>query len=207
MRAKEKQVKAIKQLRGLKLKSSKMRLAAEKWDKPWKTLIAIAMSAQSRDETTIAIATNLFGKYPTLESLANASYEEVLLVLKSLNYNKTKASNIIACAKMLLGKYHGKVPLNFDELITLPGVGRKTANVFLSETGLDAIGIDTHAAYISKKLRWTKNKSPKKIEDDLKQLFPQSYWKQINPVLVRFGKTYTSRKKKDKVLEEISNIR
>ncbi|MFA5126034.1 MAG: endonuclease III [archaeon] len=207
MMARENQVKAIKQLNLLKLRSSKMRLAAEKWNNPWKTLIAIAMSAQSRDETTITIATALFEKYPTLKELANANYDEVLFVLRSLNYNRTKASNIIACAKMLLEKYHGKVPLNFDELIALPGVGRKTANVFLSEMGLAAIGVDTHAAYISKKLLWTKNKSPEKIERDLKLLFSKKYWKHINPTLVRFGKTYTSRKKKDKMLDEISNIR
>lgn len=203
MESKKKQVKAIKQLKLLNLKSSKMRLAAEKWDLPWKTLIAIMMSAQSRDEMTIVIATALFKKYPTLEKLAGAKYVDVLYVLKSLNYNKTKSSNIIACAKLLVEKYVGKVPLEFEELITLPGVGRKTANVFLSELGFDAIGIDTHVAYISNRLKWTKNKSSEKIEADLKELFPIKYWKQINPVLVRFGKTYTSKNKKNLLLDEI----
>ncbi|MFA5931629.1 MAG: endonuclease III [archaeon] len=206
MVSKEKQIKAIKQLGLLKLKSSKMRLAAEKWDADWKTLIAISLSAQSRDETTITIATKLFEKYNTLEKLASAKYVEVLFVLKSLNYNKTKAANIIACAKMLREDYSGVVPLDFDKLITLPGVGRKTANVFLSENGFDAIGVDTHAAYISRKLNWTKNKNPKKIEEDLKQLFPKQKWKQINPVLVRFGKTYTSKKNKDKILKEVQKM-
>lgn len=206
MKLKEKQIKAIKQLGLLKSKSSKMRLAAEKWDSPWKTLIAISLSAQSRDETTITIATKLFEKYSSLEKLANAKYADVLFVLKSLNYNKTKTANIIACAKMLQKEYDGIVPLDFDKLITLPGVGRKTANVFLSEYGFEAIGVDTHAAYISKKLNWTKNKVPEKIEMDLRQLFPKKQWKKINPILVRFGKTYTSKKEKDKILGEVGKI-
>jgi endonuclease-3 len=203
---KEKYIKAIKQLALLKSKSSRMRLAAEDWDKDWKTLIATSMSAQSRDEVTIKIATELFDRFPTLEKLASAKYLDVLGVLKSLNYNKTKAKNIIACAKMLVNDFGGVVPLDFEKLIQLPGVGRKTANVFLSEYGFDAIGVDAHAAYISKKLNWTKNKVPEKIEFDLKELFPKKDWKRINPILVRFGKTYTSRKEKDKVLSEIEKI-
>ncbi len=202
----KKRAKAINQLKMLKLFSSKMRLAAEQWDKPWKILIATAMSAQSRDEMTIKIATDLFRKYPSLRRLANAEYMEVLFVLKSLNYNKTKAANIIECAKSLVNDYGGKVPLSFEDLIKLPGVGRKTANVFLSEMGFDTIGIDTHVAYISNKLGWAKSKSSEKIESSLKQLFPKRYWKRINPILVRFGKTYISRKKKDKLLGKIFAI-
>ncbi len=199
----KRRAKALKQLKMLKLSSSKMRLAAEQWDKPWKILIATAMSAQSRDEITIKIATALFKEYPSLRKLANAKYIEILFVLKSLNYNKTKATNITKCAKILVNDYGCKVPLNFEDLIMLPGVGRKTANVFLSEMGLDTIGIDTHVAYISNKLGWAKSKSSEKIESSLKHLFPKRYWKKINPILVRFGKTYTSRKKKDKLLGKI----
>ena len=201
----QKQKIAIKQLGLLNKRASKMRLAAESWDKPWKTLIAISMSAQSRDETTIVIANALFEKYPELEKLASAKYGDVLEVLKSLNYNRTKAKNIIACAKLLVGEYGGKVPKDFNKLIELPGVGRKTANVFLSELGYAAIGIDTHAFYISRKLDWAKQKTPAGVEEELKVLFPKRYWVKINPVLVRFGKTFSSKKKKDLILEEIKS--
>ena len=98
----------------------------------------------------------------------------------------------------------GKPPHDHGKLILLPGVGRKTANVFLSEYGADAIGVDTHVAYISKKLGWTKHKDPHKIEKDLERLFPRNYWRIINRTLVRFGKTYQSRKKKDEILDRIS---
>jgi endonuclease-3 len=197
------QKRALRQLNLLKNKSSSMKLAAEGWGAAWKTLIAISMSAQSRDEITIVIAAKLFKKFPSIKKLAAADYFEVLHILKSLNYNRTKAKNIIACAKIILDKHGGRVPLDFDQLIELPGVGRKTANVFLSEYGFDAIGIDTHAAYVSKKLRWTNNNSPNKIENDLGVLFPKKYWSKINPILVRFGKTYTSKKIKDRILDEI----
>ncbi len=197
----------MRQLRALDKKSKKMRLAAQGWGEEWKILITTAMSAQSRDEVTIVIADALFGKYPTLQRLSRAKYGAVLSVLKSLNYNRTKSRNIIACAKALVQEHAGTVPHDFEKLIALPGVGRKTANVFLSEQGHDAIGIDTHAAYISQKLGWTKNKRPDKIESDLQSLFPKKYWKKINPVLVRFGKTYTSRREKDRILEELRKIK
>src|SRR3989344_4561783 len=107
---------------------------------------------------------------------------------------------------MLMKEYNGKVPLDFDKLVELSGVGRKTANVFLSEQGKDAIGVDTHINYISQKLGWTKNSKPEKIEEDLKKLFPKEYWSSLNPILVRFGQTNTNRKKKDEILEKIKSI-
>ena len=197
---------ALKQLRLLQQKGQSMRLAAQGWSAPWKTLIAIMMSAQTRDEVTIQIATQLFERYPTLQALANAPYADVLRVLKSLNYNRTKTKHIKACAKRLVEHYHEKVPLDLNELVTLKGVGRKTANVFLSEMGGDAIGVDTHVAYIAQKLRWTQNKNPDKIESDLKKLFPQQHWSDVNDTLVRFGKTHQNRKKKDELLKAIQKI-
>ena len=198
---------ALKQLEALQKQSSTMRLAAQEWDSDWKILISTIMSAQSRDETTIVIANSLFQKFPALQLLSKAKFNSVLRILKSLNYNRTKSKNIIACAKMIMEKYGGNVPHDFNKLVELPGVGRKTANVFLSEVGHDAIGIDTHAAYISQKLGWTKNKNPQKIEEDLKALFPQKYWSGLNQILVRFGKTHTSKKKKDAILENIKLVK
>ena len=200
--------RAIRQMRALEGFDVRngMRLAAEGWDAEWKTLIATIMSAQSRDETTIVIASNLFDKYNGVEKLAHAEYSNVLHVFSGLNYNKTKAINIINCAKELIDKYNGKVPHDFDKLVELPGVGRKTANVFLSEFGHDGLGVDTHVFYISRKLKWSNGKTPEKVEEDLKKLFPQKMWSRINPALVRFGKTHTSRKEKDKLLEEIKKI-
>ncbi len=200
---------ALKQLKKLdKLGSLKeMRLAAEKWNKPWKILITTILSARTRDETTIPIAEKLFERYDSLERLANAKIRDIEDIIKPINFYKNKSRNIISSAKILVDKYRGNIPLSFEKLIGLPGVGRKTANVFLSEIGKDAIGIDTHASYISQRLGWTKNKSPAKIENDLKKLFPKKMWKRINPTLVRVGKSYTSKREKDKILDEIKKIR
>lgn len=198
--------KAIKQLKELRRLSAPMRLAAEKWDEPWKILISTILSARTRDEKTIPIANKLFDKYTSIEKLANANLKDVGKIIRPINFYKTKSRNIINCSKILIKTYKKKIPHKFNELIKLPGVGRKTANVFLSEVGKDAIGVDTHVSYISRKLGWTKSKDPKKIEEDLKRLFPKKYWKKINSILVRFGKTYTSKRKKDELLRKIRNM-
>lgn len=199
--------KVLRQFKRLEELGSRMRLAAEEWDEDWKAVIAILMSAQSRDEVTIAIAENLFKRFPTLTALSSAKYEDVLHELGGLNYNLNKAKYVIATAKILLEQYGGNVPHDAEKLVELPGVGRKTANVFLAEHGYAAIGVDTHASYISQKLGWAKNRNPDKIEDDLRRTFPREYWKKVNRVLVRFGKTYTSRLEKDRILEEIRKIK
>jgi len=198
--------RALKQLAELKRLGGSMRLAAEGWDSDWKCLIATIMSAQSRDETTIPIAEALFEKYSSLDKLADASHKYVLHIFRGLNYNKTKAKNVITCAKMLVNNYNSIIPHDLDKLIELPGVGRKTANVFLSEHGFEGLAVDTHVYFISRRLGWSKNKNPHKVEMDLKKLFPLNYWSEVNPILVRFGKKHTSRKKKNELLDEINNI-
>ncbi|MFH1325498.1 MAG: endonuclease III [archaeon] len=198
---------AIKQLNLLSKNPREMRLAAESWNSDFKILIATILSARTRDEITIPTAEKLFEKYPTAEKLAKAKIESVKKIIRPVNFYQNKSKNIIACAKTLGCNYHGEVPSNLENLIKLPGVGRKTANVFLSEIGDSAIGVDTHVSYISQKLGWTNNKNPHKIEEDLKKLFPKKHWGKINQILVRFGKTHTSRKQKDKILEEIRRVK
>jgi len=199
-------MKHLRQLEELKKYSSDKRLAAEDWNKPWQTLIATALSARTKDSTTIPIANELFSRYNSLERLSKAKITDVEKIIKKVNYYKTKSRNVVNCAKMLMKDYKEKVPLDFNELVKFPGVGRKTANVFLSEMGNDAIGIDTHISYVSQKLGWTKNKKPEKIEEDLKVLFPKEHWSSLNPIVVKFGQTYTNRKKKDELLEIIKRI-
>lgn len=200
--------RAIKQLRALERFEVRkgMRLAAEDWDAEWKTLIATIMSAQSRDETTIKIATALFNKCGSVEKLACAEYSDVLKIFRGLNYNRTKARNVIDCAVFIVKKYGSKVPHDFSKLVELSGVGRKTANVFLSEYGHDGLAVDTHVFQIARKLGWSNAKTRDGVEKDLRELFPQRLWSRVNPALVRFGKTHTGRKEKIGVLEEVRKI-
>ena len=149
------------------------RLAAENWKQDWQTLIATLMSAQSRDETTIPIAENLFKKYPTLTKLAKANYKDVLKIFKSLNYNRTKAKHVIEATKFILKNYNGKIPEDVEKLIKIPGVGRKTANVVRSEVhNSAAIGVDTHVHRISNVLGLVKTKTPHQTEIELVKIIP-----------------------------------
>lgn len=198
--------RAIKQFNELKKDVKNMRLAAEAWDKEWKTLISTILSARTRDETTIIVSEKLFKKYKNVKQLSKARLKDVENIIRPVNFYKNKSKNIIICCKMLDEIYKGKVPHDFNKLIELRGVGRKTANVFLSEQGKQRIAIDTHVGYISKYLGWTKYSEQKKVEADLENLFPENLYKEINPTLVRFGKTHTSRKKKNKLLDEIKRF-
>lgn len=198
---------AIKQLSLLRKKGSEMRLAAEQWDNHFQTLISIILSARTRDETTIKHAAILFKKYPDAKSLSKAKLNEIQKIVKPVNFYLNKSKNILNCSKVLAKQYNSDVPKELTELILLPGVGRKTANVFLTEIGECGLGVDTHVSYCSQKLGWTKNKNPHKIEEDLKKLFPKKQWNKVNSILVRFGKTHRSKKQKDKILEEIKRIK
>jgi endonuclease III len=194
---------AIKELSLLKKHTNNMRLAAEEWKSPWQTLIAIILSARTRDEKTIQIAKKLFEKYPHTKDLAYANIDDVKQIIRPLNYYNNKSKHIIHCSKKIVEEYKDEVPRNEDDLLKLAGVGRKTMNVFLSEMGHDAIGVDTHVSYISQKFGWTKNSNPDKIENDLKNLFPKRYWRTLNSTLVRFGKSNISKSSQNKLIDEI----
>ncbi len=180
------------------------RLAAEEWKHEWQTLIATIMSAQSRDETTIPIAENLFKKYNTLEKLANAEYKDILSIFKGLNYNRTKARNVINASKYLIECYKGKVPDTIEELLEIPGVGRKTANLVLIEVhNKDGICIDTHCQRLLNVLGIVKTKNPHQTELEMMKIAPKKYWSRINRILVLWGKEISGRDKK-KILRKLN---
>ena len=107
---------------------------------------------------------------------------------------------------MIVEDYNGKIPRDFDELVKLSGVGRKTANVFLAHHGHAAIGVDTHLLYCAQRLGWSKNKSPNKVEEDLQRLFPKHYWSELNWIVVRFGQSYRGKREKNALLDKIKKI-
>ncbi len=174
-----------------------IRLAAEGWNEGWKILVATIMSAQSRDETTIPIAEELFRKYNSVKKLSKAKYSDVYDIFRGLNYNKTKAKNVIACAKMLDEKYNSHVPDDMELLLELPGVGRKTANLVLSEVHKkDSICIDTHCHRILNVLSIVKTKDPHQTELAMMKVAPKKYWSRLNRTLVVWGKHIRGRDKK-----------
>ena len=168
---------------------SRYRLAGEGWKEHWQTLIVTIMSAQSRDETTIPIAEKLFERYKSLRDLSEARYEDVLFIFKSLNYNRTKAKNVIDAAKFILNEFNGDVPRDIDELVKIPGVGRKTANLVITECfNMDGICVDTHVHRISNVFGFVKTKSPNETELELMKVAPRKYWSRINRIFVLWGK-------------------
>ena len=195
--------RALRELKEIERLASDLRLAADGWDKDWKTLIATLMSARTTDRKTVLVAEELFRKYDSLVRLSQARLIDIRKVIKPVNFYKTKARNISNLAKTLVNNYKSNVPLDFAELIELPGVGRKTANVFLAEFGQDRIGVDTHVAWISRQMGWTRHEKQELVEKDLESLFPKRYWGRINWILVRFGQTHRSRKGKTRILGEI----
>ena len=197
-------IKQLKKLEDMTL-GLNIRLAAE-WEDPWKVLIATILSAQNRDTRTIYICENyLFKKYPTPEKLGRARLDSIEKIIRSINYYKTKARHIKETAKIISKE---GIPNKVEDLIKLPGVGRKTANVYLVHVKrAAAIGVDTHVGRISRKLYWTKEKDPHKVEKDLMKLFPNKYWNSINYILVRFGQTFgRSSRKEDEVLKELFSV-
>jgi endonuclease III len=187
-----------------KYDKSKKRLAGEGWEKDYELLFATMMSAQTLDETTIPAAEELYKKYDSLKKISNASEDEIFQLIRKVNYNRTKAKNIKASAEILVKKYGGKVPDNIEELITLPGVGRKTANLVLGELhNTDAICVDTHVHRISNVLGIVKTKNPAETEQELMNVAPKKYWNQINRLFVLWGKE-TSGHDAKKLLEKIN---
>jgi len=199
--------RAIKQLEALIAHgNNEERLAAQHWNEEWQTLMAILLSARARDDVTIPVAQNLFDHYPTLKKIANASQEQIEKAIGSINFFRNKAKNIRGCAETLLKEFNGKVPHDIEQMIILPGVGRKTANVFMSEHEYEAIGVDTHVARVSYKLGWTSHRENAIIiEKELKNLFPKDKWSLVNNTLVRFGRNNRG-KKEDIILDDIKRI-
>ena len=200
---------AIKQLKALEKRANLIRLAADGWVDDWQTLIATLMSARTTDKKTIPTAELLFKKYSSLKALNKVSEEQIASIIHPVNFYKTKAKHVKALVSILVNDYKSSVPHDFNKLVTLPGVGRKTANVFLAEQGHGTIGVDTHVQYVSRFLGWTSDKKGKQevIEADLMNLFPKRLWGGLNWIVVRFGQTYTNRKVKDKILNEIKMIK
>ena len=157
---------------------------------PFQLVIAVMLSAQCTDERVNLTTPTLFKKYPTIEDFANCNVTELEEIIHPCGFYKNKAKNARACANKILNDFNGIVPNTMEELITLPGIGRKSANVILLEVFGIATGIavDTHAKRISNRLGLSKEKEPAKIEQDLLKIIPREYLKDINHLFVWHGR-------------------
>jgi len=169
------------------------------WSTALQFLICIVLSAQTTDKQVNKITGELFKQYPTAKKLANAQYEDIGHTLQGINYFKTKAKHIIELAKMVDERYEGEPPKTLVELQTLPGVGYKTANVFLNDLyhSNQGIAVDTHVSRVAKSYGLTKETDPTKIAHDLEKLYPKDDWYKVNSLFVLYGRYILKAKKPD----------
>lgn len=162
----------------------------------WQLLVAIILSAQSTDKQVDEVLPSLYEKYPQVEAMAMASVDEIENSIRSIGLYKNKAKNIKKCCQQIVEDFNGKVPATIEELLTLAGVGRKTATLFLADAyGIPGVTVDTHVFRISKRLGWAKGKNPAEVELELQKVLPTDHWNRINFQLIYLGREIcTSRK-------------
>ena len=192
----EPKARATKVMDLLEKEYSDAEIALE-YTNPLELLIATILSAQATDEQINAITPKLFKKYKTPEDYANADLTALEQDIKSSGFYHNKAKNIKNCAKTLVEKFHSKVPKTMDELLELPGVGRKTANIVLANAFgvVEGIAVDTHVGRLAQRLGLSENDDPTKIEADLMKIVLKDKWMRITDLLIFHGRRVCTAKK------------
>lgn len=160
------------------------------WTSPFQFLICIVLSSQTTDKQVNKVTAALFDKYPTATELAKAEISDVAKLISLVNFKNVKSKHIIEASKIIIHEFNGVVPKVLLDLMKLPGVGYKVANVFLN--GLykenQGIAVDTHVARVAQRMGLSKNSDPLKIAKDLERIFAKEDWYKINGAVVLFGR-------------------
>ena len=168
------------------------------FDTRFQLLSAVLLSAQTTDVSVNKVTPVLFAKYPTAEAMAEADPLDVQEIIKTIGLYKNKSRNIVALSKMLVSEYGGEVPGSFDDLVRLPGVGRKTANVVLAEGfGQARIAVDTHVFRVSNRIGLTCAKDPEGVEKKLMERLPEEQWARAHHLLIFHGRKLCHARKPD----------
>lgn len=166
------------------------------WKTPFQLVIAVLLSAQTTDVAVNAVTPTLFERWGTPEAMAQASPSDVAEVIHRLGFFRTKSEHCVGCAQMIMTDYGGQVPRTMEELVRLPGVGRKTANIVLNKAFgiVEGIAVDTHVFRIAQRMGLTRATTPLAAEQDLLAIIPQELWSGVNSEWIRFGRaTCTAR--------------
>lgn len=187
----------IKEIIAILRKTYPSSRTALKHENPLQILVATILAAQCTDEKVNQITPSLFQKYPTPSDFASADKDELEAEIRPTGFFRNKAKNIINASKKIVDDFEGKVPDNMEDLISLPGVARKTANIVLSSSfkKAEGIAVDTHVRRLSQRLGLSKEKDPDKIERDLMMIVPQEGWLDFNYMLVNHGRAICSARK------------
>lgn len=168
-----------------------------KFSNPWELLVAVILSAQCTDIMVNRVTEKLFQKYTTLDDYVNADIHEFERDIFKTGFYKNKAKHILSAARMVKSQFGDEIPQTMKELITIPGVGRKTANVVLGNAYgiVEGIAVDTHVRRLSRKFGLTDYDDPEKIEQDLMQIVPKKYWVEFTYLLIEYGRKYSPARK------------
>ncbi|MBX3332487.1 MAG: endonuclease III [Nitrospira sp.] len=168
---------------------------------PWELLVATILSAQCTDQRVNQVTPALFKRYATPRALANATVSDLEELIRSTGFYKSKAKNLIGCAHAVITRFGGEVPDTMEELTSIPGVGRKTANVLLGAAfGKPGIVVDTHVKRVANRLSMTYSSNPEQIERDLQSVFPEGQWTSVSQRLLLHGR-YICLARKPRCLE------
>jgi endonuclease-3 len=169
-----------------------------KHNSAFELLVATILSAQCTDKQVNSVTGTLFEKFKTPQDFVKADIKQIESLIHSTGFYKNKAKNIKNCARELVSRFDSQVPATLEELVSLPGVGRKTANVVLGAAfGIAGMVVDTHVARISRRLDLTGNKDPVKIETDLMKIIPRKEWNDFSLHLIYFGRQICKARKPD----------
>ncbi len=156
---------------------------------PWELLVATILSAQCTDQRVNQVTPRLFEQYRTPQAMAKAMPTELEALIRSTGFYKSKAKNLIGCAQVITAQCKGRVPDTMEELTSLPGVGRKTANVLLGAVfGKPAVVVDTHVSRVTNRLALTHSRDPEQIERDVQSAYPQTQWTDVSQRLLLHGR-------------------
>jgi endonuclease-3 len=156
---------------------------------PYMVLVSCLLSLRTNDKITGPISKKLFGVVKTPEDMNRLPLKKLQEIIRPVNFYITKSKRIKDISKILIEKYNGKVPCNFDELMNFKGVGKKTANIVMTDGFFkkDYIAVDTHVNRIPNRIGWIKTKKPEETEKELKRILPKKYWQDFNDLIVTFG--------------------
>jgi endonuclease-3 len=189
MDKKEQNKKRVKEIIKVLSKEIPDSMIALKFSDPFELLIATILSAQCTDVKVNQVTADLFKKYRSAKDYAEANMAELEEDIRPTGFYRNKAKSIQKCCQQLLARFGGKVPKSLEEMVTLPGVGRKTANVILGNAfGIPGIVVDTHVQRVSQRIGLTKNTDPVKIEFDLMEIVPKEEWTHFSNLLVWHGR-------------------
>ncbi|CAA9332937.1 MAG: Endonuclease III [uncultured Nocardioidaceae bacterium] len=159
------------------------------FDDPFQLLVVTVLSAQTTDQRVNSVSPTLFTAYPDAPALAAAEREDLERIIAPTGFFRAKTDSLLKLSQALVDRYDGQVPARLDDLVGLPGVGRKTANVVLGDGfGVPGITVDTHLGRLARRLGWTEESDPVKVERDVGELFPKRDWVQLNHHLIWHGR-------------------